>query len=49
VRLALMHRGETVVDNFFLISGFVVAYILLQELHRKRFNPLNFILNRIMR
>jgi len=49
VRLALLHRGELIVDNFFLISGLLVAYILLQELPRKKLRLLHLILFRIIR
>jgi peptidoglycan/LPS O-acetylase OafA/YrhL len=49
VRFAVLHRGEMLVDNFFVISGMLVAYIYLQVIPRIGFNLLLSIVVRISR
>jgi peptidoglycan/LPS O-acetylase OafA/YrhL len=49
MRTAVFHRGEMIVDNFFVISGMLVAYVHLQVSARKGFNLLHDIVLRTAR
>ncbi|KAJ9599427.1 hypothetical protein L9F63_010096 [Diploptera punctata] len=42
-RLALIHRADLIVDNFFVISGLLMAYLLLKELPKRRINAIYLI------
>jgi len=49
VRSASLHHGEMIVDNFFVISGMLVAYVYLQVIPRIGFNLLHASVLRISR
>jgi len=40
VWIAVLHRGEMIVENYFVISGMLVAYVHLQVIPSKGFNLL---------
>ncbi|PSN38653.1 hypothetical protein C0J52_21243 [Blattella germanica] len=48
-RLAILHRADLLVDSFFVISGLLMAYLLLKELPKQRINAIYLILIRVLR
>lgn len=49
MQLAILHRGEMIVDNFFVISGLLVAYVHLQVIPKKGLDLLRSSVSKIAR